>query len=195
MQPIVKSARVAGAWYLLLVVTGSAYFIAPRSANSTLNDIHIVLELASTIVFAFLVRALYRLLKGVNGRYALTMVAFVLVSVTISLFDGLNEIAALFNKDQVHTLTTTYNWFLFGLWLFPFGLLVYKSGFIPRIFGVLLIANGFAYVAEETTSLLYASYANVVSLVLLLPMFLGEFSIMGWLLVKGASVQSVNAPS
>jgi Domain of unknown function (DUF4386) len=36
-----------------------------------------------------------------------------------------------------------------GLWLFPFGILLFKSGFLPRILGVLLIAAGFAYLADR----------------------------------------------
>jgi len=42
-----------------------------------------------------------------------------------------------------------------GLWLFPFGLLVYRSGFLPRILGVWLMLNCFAYLALSVTGILW----------------------------------------
>src|SRR5258708_12418850 len=50
-----------------------------------------------------------------------------------------------------------------GLWLFPLGLLVYRSGFLPRILGVLLIANCIAYVANSLTSLALPHYAHILA--------------------------------
>ncbi len=84
------------------------------------------------------------------------------------------------------------NGFLFGLWLLPFGVLVYRSHFIPRIFGILLIINGFAYPASTLVSLIKPPFANVISLALLPPIFVGELSILVWLLVKGARVESLD---
>jgi len=67
-----------------------------------------------------------------------------------------------------------------------------RSRFIPRILGILLIANGFAYVAASLVSLFFPSYANVVFLVIL-PALLGELWIMLWLLIKGVSAPSAAA--
>ncbi len=50
-----------------------------------------------------------------------------------------------------------------GLWLIPLGLLVYKSGFIPRILGILLIINGAGYVTNSFTFLLFPNYQASVS--------------------------------
>jgi len=75
-----------------------------------------------------------------------------------------------------------------GLWLFPFGLLVYRSGFIPRILGVLLIINCFAYVIPSFTVVLLPRYKNVVDRIAL-PFLLGEAAIVLWLLIKGARDQ------
>ena len=79
---------------------------------------------------------------------------------------------------------------LWGLWLFPFGVLVIRSGLIPRILGVLLIVNGFAYLALSFSSLLLPAYASVVSR-FALPAQFGELWIMLWLLIKGAKVEPV----
>jgi Domain of unknown function (DUF4386) len=72
-----------------------------------------------------------------------------------------------------------------GLWLFPFGQLVYKSEFIPRILGVFLILNGVAYVLHSFTSLLLPDYQTVVRQFSIPFWILGEISIMLWLLIKG----------
>jgi hypothetical protein len=74
-----------------------------------------------------------------------------------------------------------------GLWLFPFGLLVMRSRFLPRALGLLLLVNGMAYVAVSVTSLVAPDFLRVVSLATL-PALLGELWIMLWLLIKGVRV-------
>src|SRR5712692_5749731 len=97
-HPTPKTARVAGAWYLLLVVTSVSALSVSGNATSTAGNIRLGLELTSDIVFIFLVRALYGLLKGVNKTLASLMVTLVLVSASISFLDELNQIAAVFNQ-------------------------------------------------------------------------------------------------
>jgi len=75
-----------------------------------------------------------------------------------------------------------------GLWLFPFGVLVFRSTFIPRILGVALVINGFAYLAISFTGLLEPNYVDRVSKIAS-PAFLGEGVIILWLLIKGAKPQ------
>ena len=71
-----------------------------------------------------------------------------------------------------------------GLWLLPFGILVMRSGFLPRILGALLILNCIGYVAASATSLLMPSYSAIVSRAVM-PTLLGELWIMLWLLIRG----------
>ena len=56
-----------------------------------------------------------------------------------------------------------FNEVFWGLWLFPFGLLVYKSRFLPRILGVWLMLNCFAYLATSVTGILWPQYEQRVS--------------------------------
>ena len=230
MHPTDKAARVAGALYLSLVVTAPLSLIyIPRTlivtgnatatakhilAHEVLFRLGIVADLISTVIFIFLVMALYRLLSGVNKTHASLMVILALVSVAIGFMNVLNNIAALtlfrgsdflavFEKPQLDALAMLFlhlhgqgnviNGIFWGLWLFPFGVLVMRSGFLPRILGVLLIVNCFAYLAISLTSLLQPGYSNVVSRVALLPMAAGELSIIAWLLIKGAQVQPLAA--
>lgn len=165
-------------------------------------------ELFSAVAFILLALALYRLLSGVNKTHASLMVILVAISVAISFANAVNNIAALtlfrgdflaaLDKRQLEALGMLFlglhhqglvvNQIFWGLWLFPFGVLVMRSGFLPRILGVLLIVNCFAYLATSLTSLLLPSYANLVSRAVL-PALLGELWIWLWFLIKGAKLQ------
>lgn len=196
--------------------------IAPGNATATANNVRahemlfrlgIVGELISAVIFIFLVMALYRLLSGVNKTHAQLMVGLALVLVAIAFVNVLNNIASLtlfrgtdylsvFDKPQREALAMLFqglhrqgifvNEMFWGLWLLPFGLLVMKSGFLPRILGVLLIVNCFAYVAASLTWLLLPAYGSLVALASV-PALLGELWIMLWLLIKGAKVQPLAA--
>ena len=196
--------------------------IVPGNVNATANNIlasqvlfrlGIVAELIAAVFFLLLAMALYRLLSGVNTNHARLMVGLVLVSVAITFVNVLNNIAALtlfrgadylavFDKPQrdalamlflgLHRQGLAVNNIFWGLWLLPFGLLVMRSRFLPRILGLLLIVNCFAYVAISVTSLLLPAYGNVV-IRASMPALLGELWIMLWLLIKGAKVQPLPA--
>jgi hypothetical protein len=134
------------------------------------------------------------------------MVMLVLVAVPIAFVNSLNQIAALivlsgadflsvFDKDQLDALAYLFlrlhgrgavvaNIF-WGLWLFPFGVLVYRSGFIPRILGVLLMINGVGYVADSAVALVLPRFSPLVSRITMIPQFIGELPIIFWLLVWG----------
>jgi hypothetical protein len=74
------------------------------------------------------------------------------------------------------------------MWLLPLGLLVYRSGFLPRFLGVWLFINGLAYIAISSTGLLMPQYLDLVSTITL-PILFGEVAFMLWLLIVGARVQ------
>ncbi|MDQ6800448.1 MAG: DUF4386 domain-containing protein [Acidobacteriota bacterium] len=193
-----------------VIVRGNATATAANVlAHETLFRFGIVADLIASITFMFVVLALYRLLRGVNTTHASHMVALALISVAVGFVNVLNNIAALilfrgaefltvFDKPQrdalgflfirLHGQGIAINEMFWGLWLLPFGILVMRSGFLPRILGVLLIVNCFAYVAVSLTSLLLPAYANVVGNYAIIAET-GELWIMLWLLIKGAKVQ------
>src|SRR5882672_8467458 len=199
-----------------LIVHGNATATANNiAASEMLFRFGIACNLISQAGFIFVALALYDLLKGVNRRHAVVMVTLILVAIPIALLNELNAIAALilvrgadflsvFEKPQRDALAMLFlnlhgygfdvAAIFWGLWLFPLGLLVYRSGFIPRFLGVWLIINGFAYLALSFTGLLLPHYEDVVSNIAL-PAQLGEVVFMLWLLVMGAKVQTVNAPA
>ncbi len=221
-----KQARVAGLLYFLagipapfallfvprsLIVSGDAAATANRIRTSeSLLRAGMATELLSTILFLFVVLALYRLFKGVNETQASWMVALFLVSIPVSLLNLVNDIAALilasgpdflsvFERRQLDALAYLFlrlhgqgvvvAQIFWGLWLFPFGILVIRSGFIPRILGVLLFLAGSGYVAASTASLLLPRFARVTSQISMILGF-GELAIILWLLVWGAKPRS-----
>ncbi len=199
-----------------LIVPGNAAATANNIlASQMLFRLGIVAELITAVIFLLLVMALYRLLSGVNKNHARLMVGLVLVSVAITFVNVVNNIAAftlfrggdflaVFDKPQRDALAMLFlglhgqgivvNQVFWGLWLLPFGLLVMRSGFLPRILGIWLIINGFAYVALSLTDLLASQYGHMAFRIAL-PALFGELAIMLWLLIKGVQVQPLAAPA
>jgi len=135
------------------------------------------------VEYVYLLWVLYRLLNGVSKTHASLMVIFGVAFVPIMCVNAVSEIAALmllhgadflpvFNQPQRESLAMVFlgvrgyghdvGW-IFGLWLFRFGVCVWKSGFLPRFLGALLNAACFGYLAVSLTSFLLPSYANIVS--------------------------------
>ena len=169
----------------------------------------IINDLISNIIFVLLVLVLYRMFKQVNEHRAKLMLALVLVQIpAVFIMEALNitslmifkgeilktfelsqrqDLAMLFLKiNDFGALTLEMFW---GLWLLPFGLLVYRSGFIPRIFGILLFIAGIAYMMDSFIALLLPRYSAFVNQPTLLLVAIGEFSITLWFLIKGVKVE------
>jgi hypothetical protein len=190
-----------------LIVHGNAAATANNIATSeTLFRLGIAGDLIGHAGFIFVAMALYDLLKGVNQRHASLMVILIVVSVPIAFLNEVNSIAALvlvrgadflslFEKPQRDALAMLFlnlhhygfvvAEIFWGLWLFPLGLLVYKSRFLPRFLGIWLVFAGVAWVILSLTGLLLPQYQDKVD-AYSQPAFFGEIALMFWLLIKGA---------
>jgi hypothetical protein len=208
----------------LVDMFGFTRFVVPGDATATARNIiaaeptyriGILTDFVTLVLFLFLVVTLYNLFKGVDRWHAMLMVLLVSVGVTIGLANLFNKIAPLillsgtdylsvFTKPQLDALALgflslnskgdTVAAAFWGLWLFPFGILVIKSGFFPRVLGMLLLVAGFAYLTSSVTSIVLPAYERVVSQVAM-PLGLGEFPIIFWLLIKGAKVPQLRGGS
>ena len=108
-----------------------------------------------------------------------------------------------FGTDQLHTLVLLFlnghNYgFLIGLFFFSFHLFVlsyfvFKSGYIPRILGVLLIIASFGYLIVSSGPILLPNYPEIITLVLTLPNFIGETALFLWLLLKGGKIPEIKS--
>lgn len=198
-----------------LIVHGDATATANNiAAAETLFRAGIACNLISQILFMWVALALYDLLKGVSRRQAALMFGLIAAGLPIVLLNELNAVAALilvrganflsiFDKPQRDALAMLFlnlhgygfdiAQIFWGLWLIPLGLLVYRSGFIPRILGVLLVANCFTYLANSATSLILPQYEKLAHQ-WLMPFSFGEIIFMFWLLVMGAKPKAGTSP-
>ena len=192
-----------------LIVRGNATATADNIlAHESMFRLSIMGDLVGQVIFICLAIALYRLLRDVNKTWAWLMVSFVLVSAAVGFLNALNNIAALilfrggefltvFDRAQrealgmlfirLHNQGQFIDEIFWGLWLFPFGLLVFRSGFLPRILGVWLMINCFGYLVLSVTALFFPFYYDV-AFRFAQPVLFGELAIMLWLLIKGAKV-------
>jgi len=205
---------VTGVFCLIVVpgklfVRGNAAATASNIlAHESLFRAEIVVGIVSCLAFVFTALALYRLLEGVDRRHAAVMAVLVLIQVPQSFVSELSHLAALalargtdflsvFDKPQRDALAMLFlhidgqgelvSQIFWGLWLFPLGLLVWRSGFLPRFLGGWLIVNGLAYLANSFTGLLLPQYLEIVSKITL-PFLLGEVAFTLWLLIVGVRV-------
>lgn len=181
-------------------------------ASETLFRFGIVSSVICYVFFLLLPLALYKLLKPVNKFYAPLMVLLAVVSVPISFINILNKLSVLSLVNSEHSKAFTIeelksqimfhlnqydNGILlvsifWGLWLFPFGYLVYKSGFLPKIFGVLLIMGCFGYLINFLGTILVSGYSDMgFAHYVSIPSALGEIGICLWLLIMGAKEKAI----
>ena len=79
-----------------------------------------------------------------------------------------------------------------GLWLLPLGVLVIRSGFIPRFLGYWLLLAGVSWLVQSIVPIVLPQYSDVVSNVGFVP-DLGEIAFLLWLLVMGAKERTAKA--
>ena len=166
-------------------------------------------DLLSAMLFLLTAWALYVLLKPVNKNLALLFLLLNLGGVAIQCFSDLNLYASLlllsgadylkvFQADQLQALAMLFlylykNGFtmaqiFFGAWLFPLGYLVFKSGFLPKILGIVLMVHCVGWLMTFLQSFLFPGYEAITYLSYPLG-FIAEFGLTLWLLIKGVKDQ------
>lgn len=185
----------------LIVAKDAAATASNIMANESLFRMGIAGSLITQLIIIFVVLVLYKLFKPVNKNHASLMVIFALVGVPIAMLNTLNRIAALLllnsadqmmfflNLNEQGVLIASIFW---GLWLFPLGYLIYKSGYFPKIFGILVTVAGFGYLIGSFTYFLLPGYETIIQVFDLMTM--GEVFFMGWVLLKGAKIPEKKNP-
>jgi len=190
-----------------LIVSGDATATAQNIlANELLFRISFMIELVSALFFVLAAWALYSLLKSVNKDLALLFLLLNLCGVAVqcasvldlstvpSLLDGTGYMTV-FSADQLQAqallhIDMYHDGFLisqlfFGAWLVPLGYLVYRSGFLPRLLGILLIIDFFGVLSRFLQFFLLPEY-ELISYPGYAAGFIAEVSLTLWLLFKGA---------
>ncbi len=213
-SPLVH-ARVSGIVGVLVLASGSfANFVASRLimrddivatsnnilASELLYRFGIVSSLVMMIAWLFYALLLYQLLRPVEKILAMSMVALVVASVPIYMLNQVNLFAALPSaldgRDEqvelflgLHRFGNLVAAIFFGLWLFPLGLLVFKSRFLPRLLGVLLMVGTLGYLVLFVQAFfLPGSEHTLWSNPFLALTHLSELALLIWLLIKGVDV-------
>ncbi|MEO9806037.1 MAG: DUF4386 domain-containing protein [Reichenbachiella sp.] len=178
------------------------------AANALLFRIGMVSDLVMTLAYFFFGLVVYQLLKSIDKFQAQLLVASVLICVSIYSINMLNHAAPLillsgqdylsgFDTNQLNALVTFFlelhgtgyyvSQIFFGLYLFPLGYLVYKSGWFPKAIGVLLMLGGLGDMIDLLWFFLYPDFdtENLILLNLTLPADLGEFSLCLWMMIMG----------
>jgi hypothetical protein len=147
--------------------------------------------------FLFLGLALCRLFAGIDDRQARLMMTFITAAAPIAIFNELFNVAALVlvqSPSQLDVAITCFvlrqngvaiAGFFWGLWLFPFGRLVIRSGFVPKLLGIFLLVGGVAYLADSSLALFAPGLRAEASALLMLPLAIGELAMVVWLLARG----------
>jgi hypothetical protein len=194
-----------------LIILGDAATTARNIIASALQfRIGFVLDLVSAVLFLLTAWALYVLLKPVNKNLALLFLLLNLGGVAVHCISDLFLIASqlilsgadylkAFQADQLQALAMLSlniykNGFsgiaqiFFSAWLFPLGYLVYKSGTLPRFLGIIVMVECFGWLLFPIQFFFFPG--NLVLTYLSSAVgFIGEFSLMLWLLIMGAKDQ------
>jgi hypothetical protein len=173
----------------------------------------VVVALISAFLFLVTAWGLYVLLRPVNKSLALLFLLLNTVGVAIQCASMLPLLSALLMGDggshmqaysaaqleglgylfaSVYKTGFATAQLFFGTWLFPLGYLVYKSRFLPRFLGVLLLLDGIAVLVWFLQAMLLPTH-HMVSYPGLVVSFVAEVGLTLWLLVKGVKVADPEA--
>jgi len=193
-----------------LIVSGDAIATANNIVSSQgLFRVGFVTELVSAVFFVLAAWTLYILLKPVNKNLALLFLLLNLGGIVVECLNALNLFAALqflsstnylnaFQTGQLQAIAMSFldlytsgfaiAQIFFSVWLLPLGYLVYKSRFLPKFLGLLLILDFFGNMSWFLQVFLLPSYkilaypGNAIS-------FIAEISLTVWLLIMAVKEQ------
>jgi hypothetical protein len=193
-----------------LVAAGDAAGTADNiRASATLFRVGFVADLVQATFFLLTAMALYLLVRHVHELVARAMFVIVSVSVAIICLNLLNQYVALslatgeeytnafgaVGSDaltglfaEMHASGYQIAQIFFGLWLLPLGYLVYRSGYFPRVLGVLLMVGCLGYLVDSFAHFLAAGVAEGIAAFVVAPAAIGELGFVAWLLVKSVKV-------
>ncbi len=206
----IVTTAIANASRTKLIVFGDAIATANNIlASERLFRIGFMSDVLAGVLFLLTAWALYVLLKPVNKNIALLFLLLNLGGVAVQCINMLNLFSAVlllsgadylkvFQADQLQALAMLFldlhkNGFMiaqlfYGAWVFPLGYLVFKSGYLPRILGIVLMVECFGWLMYPFQFFLFPSYV-VISYLSFAVGFIGEFSLTLWLLIMGAKDQ------
>lgn len=208
MYILFAASAIYGYMYAMKQINVSGNIVATAKnivAQESLYRTSIATGVITNILFVIVVLMLYHLLKQSGIQMARLMVGLVMIGIPVVLVAVATKVTALyilkgeiltsFSTQQVQEIATGFirlgnfgaqlSTILWGLWLFPLGLLVYRCGFIPKLLGILLMVNGVGYVVTGFAFIILPDLHGTISKVMYPTYFLGEIPFMLYLAIKG----------
>jgi hypothetical protein len=214
IRALKNTAKLSGILYLSLLplgILGIIYvpdnLIVTNDISTTISNIienetlfrwSIIAALTVQLINIILVIQLYKILQHIHKIMAYFMVIFSLLAVPIAFLNEINNLAIVNLLNQPKESEQLIGIFInlhhhgiiiaqvfWGLWLFPLGYLIYKSEFLPKFIGVLLIIGSIGYVVDSFTLILLPNFKITFSEFT----FLGEVIFPLWLLTKGINTK------
>jgi Domain of unknown function (DUF4386) len=178
----------------LYVAGDAAATTANLAAHPTLAGLGIAADLGVVVTQALAALLFFRLFRPIDDLHAAAVAAFGLINSVVILVGTMVTAAALAAVRaggtapvlllyELNAAAWTLGGVFFGLWLIPMGRLTVRSGVLPRWLGRLLIVGGSGYVAAAFVAYLAADTTSLTT-VLALPASIGEFGMIGFLLLK-----------
>ena len=191
-----------------IVSSDAAATVANLRSMQSLWRLGVAGEIVLLVCATALTVIFYILLRAVSRDLALMALFFNLVSIAIEAAGAISLSAALFPlsrsyskafaPEQINALTMLSiraHTSAFGIALIFFGVecvilgyLIYRSGYMPRLIGVLMAIAGICYLINSFALLLSPALASALFPAILIPSFIGELSLALWLLVKGVDL-------
>lgn len=148
-----------------------------------------------------LLAALFRLVHTAVYGVALLTLLFILLLLNgaayLNVFEPEQLQALVLLLANVHSLGYIIALVFFALHVFIIGYLIFKSGYMPRTLGILLLLASLGYAVDSFANILLASYADyelIFALAVFLPAFISELSFALWLLIKGSKIPQAESP-
>lgn len=224
MHELTRTARTTGLFYLGMAITAALGFliIRPRlfvagDPDATLANLvthdslaraGVALEMAMVVAQALTAAWFYRLFRTVNSFAASGIAAFGLVNAVVGLVGAVmlattlqvaaDPVGEAAETVQLLYLISYHTWnvgaLFFGLWLIPMGWCVLRSGWMPRVLGWIIVVGGVGYVLSPFV-LYLARDAQVLFEAMAYPASVGEFWMIGYLLVRGVGRKALDEAS
>ncbi|WP_298475504.1 DUF4386 domain-containing protein [uncultured Maribacter sp.] len=174
--------------------------------NQWLFRLGFVSDLLMSTSFFFYVFVMYTVFKKVNKNLSLLMLLLTVISVAMFCQNALNQFAGLkllttdyyvgaLNYEQLQSLATFFtnihmdgylvNQIFYGLYMFPLGYMIFKSGLAPKVIGVFLMLGAIVDIIDFIVYFLYPNINSVFLQNITIPADIGEISLCLWLLFMG----------
>ena len=205
-------ARAAGALYLVTIAAGiwanstlDGIVVSGDPSGTVRNMLaaevlfrwSAVANIVGGAAYVAVTALLYELLAPVNKPISLTAAFLSLVGCALWTLGGVFQVVPLFFPHvpeivglalRLHNESLVVTWLFFGPYCLLIGYLIFKSTYLPRTIGALLMLAGICDVIDGIAIIAAPPVANAISSFILLPALVGESSLALWLLIMGARV-------